>query len=86
MKVDSLKGRCPICKYLFEDCQCYFAGNAHPDRSKRAEVVFDHLYLFDREQIKHIRKVQHHWQISYGDKERKEIYEELLEEVLGGKA
>lgn len=39
MKVDSLKGRCPICKYLFEDCQCYFAGNAHPDRGKRAEVV-----------------------------------------------
>ena len=31
--------KCPICKYVFEDCQCRFAGSAHPDRSKRARVV-----------------------------------------------
>lgn len=77
MKKDNLKGRCPICEYLFDDCQCYYAGSAHPDRSKRARVVADHIYLFDREQIKHIRKVQHHWQISYTDSEMNQILKEL---------
>ena len=77
MREDNLKGRCPICEYLFDDCQCYYAGSAHPDRSKRARVVSDHIYLFDREQIKHIRKVQHHWQISYTDSEMNQILKEL---------
>lgn len=77
MRHDNLKGRCPICEYLFDDCQCYYAGSAHPDRSARTSVVFDHIYLFDREQIKHIRKVQHHWQISYADSEKNQILKEL---------
>lgn len=77
MRKDNLKGICPICEYLFDDCQCYYAGSAHPDRSKRARVVADHIYLFDREQIKHIRKVQHHWQISYTDSEMNQILKEL---------
>ena len=71
------KKNCPICDYPFDMCQCRFGGNAHPDRSKRARVVFDHIYLFDREQIKHIRKVQHHWQISYTDNEMNQILKEL---------
>lgn len=83
MSKNVLKGKCPICKYIFEDCQCYFAGNAHPDRSVRAKVVFDHLYLFDRAQIRHIRKVQHHWRTSYSDVFLKKAYKELLNEILG---
>lgn len=77
MRWNNLKGRCPICEYLFDDCQCYYGGSAHPDRSARARAVFDHIYLFDREQIKHIRKVQHHWQISYTDSEMNQILKEL---------
>lgn len=30
------KEKCPICNYVFEDCQCRFAGSAHPDRSQKA--------------------------------------------------
>jgi len=79
--MNDLTGRCPICKYLFSDCQCCNAGSAHPDRSKRREVVLDHLYLFDNEQIKHIQKVESYWQISYGNKELKEELKELLHDV-----
>lgn len=81
MSKNELKGRCPICKYLFEDCQCFYCGNAHPDRSERQRVVFDHLYLFDRAQIRHIRKLQHHFHISYGDEAKNEIYKEILKEI-----
>lgn len=81
MSKNELKGRCPICKYLFEDCQCFFGGSAHPDRSKRQRVVFDHLYLFDRAQIRHIRKLQHHFLISYDDEAKNEIYKEILKEI-----
>lgn len=81
MSKNELKGRCPICKYLFEDCQCRFAGNAHPDRSERQRVVFDHLYLFDRAQIRHIRRLQHYFQISYADEVKNEIYKEILKEI-----
>lgn len=81
MSKNKLKGKCPICKYLFEDCQCFYCGSAHPDRSMRQRVVFDHLYLFDRAQIRHIRKLQHHFRISYADEARKGIYKEILKEV-----
>ena len=46
--------KCPICKYDISMCQCMFGGSAHPDRSKRKEVVKDHLYLFSARQIQHI--------------------------------
>lgn len=81
MSKNELKGKCPICKYLFEDCQCFYGGSAHPDRSKRQRVVFDHLYLFDRAQIRHIRKLQHHFLISYDDEAKSEIYKEILKEI-----
>ena len=69
--------RCPICGYAFNECQCRFGGSAHPDRSKRARVVADHIYLLTGEQIEHLKKVQRWWEISYGDEEMSEILLEL---------
>lgn len=71
---------CPICKYEISKCQCRFGGNAHPDRSKRGQVVLDHLYLFSSKQVKHIIDLEKWWHISYADVERMEILEELEEE------
>lgn len=68
---------CPICQYQFQDCQCRFSGTAHPDRSKRARVVADHVYLLTDTQIAHLVKVQEWWQISYGDEEMNQILCEL---------
>ncbi len=69
--------KCPICEYIFEDCQCRFGGTAHPDRNKRARVIADHIYLLTDKQIKHLKKVQKWWSISYGDKEMCQILKEL---------
>lgn len=71
--------KCPICSYRISMCQCLYSGSAHPDRSKRREVVLDHLYLLSKPQIKHIINLQKHCQISYGDKERRAILEKLKE-------
>ena len=68
---------CPICEYRFQDCQCRFSGSAHPDRSKRARVVSDHIYLLTDAQIDHLRKVQEWWQISYGDEDMNRILSKL---------
>lgn len=70
--------KCPICNYQISQCQCKFDGSAHPDRSKRREVIFDHLYLFNQEQIEHLINLERYWQISYGDEERTRIYKELI--------
>lgn len=77
--------KCPICDYEIKDCQCIFSGTAHPDRSKRKIVVFDHLYLFEKEQIEHLINLQKAWQISYGDNELEQEYEKLLKELKGEK-
>lgn len=71
------KELCPICKYEFNMCQCRFSGNAHPDRSKRARVVEDHIYLLSDAQIDHLKKVQEWWQTSYDDEEKNDILKEL---------
>lgn len=68
---------CPICSYTFEHCQCRFGGSAHPDRSKRKQVVLDHLYLLSKEQLDHVIKLQEYWQTSYGDEERTTILKQL---------
>lgn len=73
------KERCPICDYELNYCQCLFGGRCHPDRSKRKEVVFDHLYLFSRKQVKHLIGLEEYWQISYGNDEKERILEELIE-------
>ena len=73
------KELCPICEYEFNMCQCWFGGTAHPDRSKRANVVTDHIYLLSDAQINHLKKVQEFWQISYDDEEKNEILKELEE-------
>lgn len=67
---------CPICDYPFDMCQCRFGGNWHPDRSKRARVVADHIYLLSDEQIEHLKKVQNYWHIVYDDEEMNQILEE----------
>ena len=68
---------CPICEYRFQNCQCRFSGSAHPDRSKRARVVADHIYLLTDAQIAHLMMVQEWWQTSYDDEEKNRILEEL---------
>ena len=72
------KEKCPICDYELKHCQCRFGGSAHPDRSKRRDVVFDHLYLLTRKQIKHLINLEKYWQISYGDDEKEKIRDELI--------
>lgn len=73
-------GKCPICNYPLDMCQCRFAGGAHPDRGKQIEVVTDHLYLFSPEQVEHIINLQKWWQISYGDRDRERIRKKLIAE------
>lgn len=70
--------KCPICDYKIMYCQCSYGGSAHPDRSKRREVVLDHLYLFSDEQIEHLIKLERRWQTSYGDDERTQILSALI--------
>lgn len=70
--------KCPICRYNLDDCQCYFGGSAHPDRSKRREVVQDHLYLLNDKQLAHLIKLQAFWQTSYGDEEKSKILDTLI--------
>ena len=76
--------KCPICNYEIKDCQCIFGGTAHPNRSNRRVVVFDHLYLFEKEQVEHLISLQRQWQTSYGDKELKQEYEKLINEYHEG--
>lgn len=68
---------CPICNYPLDWCQCRYSGSAHPDRSKRREVVQDHLYLLSNEQIEHLKKMQSYWSTSYIDEEKNKILKEL---------
>ena len=77
------KKNCPICDYPFDMCQCRFGGNAHPDRSKRARVVADHIYLLSDEQIEHLKQVQKWWSISYGDEEMSQILKDLHDYASG---
>lgn len=77
MKIKYSKTKCPICDYSINLCQCKFAGSAHPDRSKQLEVALEHLYLFNRKQLKHILKLEKYWQISYDDEERTSILNEM---------
>ena len=75
--------KCPICKYDISMCQCMFGGRSHPNRSKRKEVVKDHLYLFSARQIQHIISLESRWQTSYGDEEKNRILEELKDGANG---
>ena len=70
---DNWADLCPICEYPFERCQCRFGESAHPDRSDRARVVFDHLYLLTAGQLDHVMNVQSFWRTSYADEKRNKI-------------
>lgn len=76
-----MEEKCPICEYEFEYCQCHFSGSGHPDRSKRARVVADHIYLLTDKQIEHLKKVQKQWSMSYEDEEMNQIIKVLESEV-----
>ena len=78
MKFNELT-KCPICNYEIGRCQCRFGGSAHPDRSKKYEVVIDHLYLLTNKQVEHIIELQKYWQISYGDDEKNALVDYLTE-------
>ena len=55
------KVKCPICEYEIGECQCFYSGSCHPDRGERKKVVFDHLYLFSKEQISHLIRLKKFW-------------------------
>ncbi len=75
--------KCPICGYKLDDCQCYFGGSAHPDRSKRRDVVQDHLYLLSEKQLKHLIELQACWQTSYSDEEKSKMLDDLINAETG---
>ena len=81
---DNWTDLCPICEYPFERCQCRFGGSAHPDRSDRARVVFDHLYLLTSGQLDHVMHVQSFWQTSYADEKRNKILLYLIHQAKKG--
>lgn len=72
--------KCPICNYRIDMCQCQYGGSCHPDRTKRREVVLDHLYMFSHEQIAHIANSQRQCPVSYADEEKEAIRKELADE------
>lgn len=74
---DNNMEECPICEYPISNCQCYYGGTAHPDRSTKREVVLEHLYMLSKLQIEHIKNLEEHWQICYADEERKEILNKM---------
>ena len=58
---------CPICEYPINKCQCMFDGDAHPDRSKKNEVIRHHLYFFTPEEQQHVINLEKCMNISYAD-------------------
>lgn len=84
--------KCPICEYSITPkkgktgCQCLFSGSCHQDRSKRTDVVKDHLYLFSKKQIKHLLALESYWQTSYGDEERSTIRKNLFDTYVVDKS
>lgn len=86
------KEKCPICGYDIKPsrkhpalgCQCRFGGSAHPDRDKNRSVVYSHLFLLSKKQLKHIVKLQRDLYVSYEDEEKTDILERLEEESRKG--
>ena len=65
--------KCPICEYQLDQCQCIYAGNAHPDRSKRIQVILYHLFILSESQLRHVIELERWWNISYTDPELTEV-------------
>ena len=76
--------KCPICEYRLDQCQCRFAGSAHPDRTKRRKVVLDHLYLLSKSQLMHIIELERWWSTSYTDPELNAILDKIRAINQGG--
>ena len=75
---------CPICEYEIQHCQCIFDGIAHPDRSRRARIVKDHLYMLSPKQVGHVIAIEAYWNTSYGLPEDAEEFERFKEFILKG--
>ena len=75
---------CPICEYEMQHCQCIFGGKAHPDRTRRARIVKDHLYMLSPKQIGHLIAVEEWWATSYGDPEDADEYERFKRFIQEG--
>ena len=69
--------KCPICEYPLNQCQCLYAGDAHPDRSKCQRVVLDHLYILSEPQLRHVIELERWWNMSYADPELTEICDKM---------
>ena len=69
--------KCPICEYPLDQCQCLYAGDAHPDRSKRQRVVLDHLHILSEPQLRHVIELERWWNMSYADQELTEICDKM---------
>lgn len=80
LEVEEMKTKCPICDYELGMCQCLFAGDCHPDRTKIKEVVLDNLHLLTDEQIRHVQYLERYWNISYIDEEKEAIKRKLENE------
>lgn len=78
---DEWFNKCPVCRYKINNCQCLFGGNVHPDRSKRIEVIKDHLYLLDSVELDHFIRLESQWQMSYADSETNDILNEVKGEL-----
>lgn len=79
MEMRKVMDKCPICEYRIDQCQCRFSGSAHPDRSKRRQVVLDHLYLLSESQLTHVIELERWWRTSYTDQELSAIFDEMKE-------
>lgn len=82
MRIGRVHGeQCPICEYDMDHCQCIFYGSAHPDRSRRAKIVKDHLQYLSPKQIGHLVALEEWWGTSYGDEEDEKEYRKFLKFV-----
>ena len=75
---------CPICEYELQHCQCIYSGSAHPDRSRRAKIVKDHLYMLSPKQIGHLIALEAYWCTSYGDADYANEFERFKKFVEDG--
>lgn len=68
---------CPICEDTIKDCKCLYSESM--EKSKRRQVIMDHLYLFDKRQIRHLIALEKYWNLNYTDAVKKGILKNLTE-------
>ena len=76
------KTKCPICRYIISDCTCIHSDIRNPEFAKTRDVVMDHLYMLNSDQINHIMKLEKFWDISYKDAEKNRILNKLKNDQM----